>query len=280
MTSRPDLIKQGRIGMRMRLFLAFVVLPFLHCAVPGGTRPCVQDPDDGIRILPGDVSLILAVPHDGGERLCGVPDRRNSHDVSFRVDRDAGTVELSRLLREEIQKRTGKTPAVVQSRLTRLTLDPNRSSREGTDNPGALRAWESYHARIGEALTRSGPRVLIEIHSQASFPADILSRPPHESLRVILKRMDALGYGVMGVSSHVDVHSMEHSCFIGPCRVALREPVPDAYLDGYTARTHRAEGVRSMQLEIHARRLRNGEARRSTAADLARAIVEAGLLKD
>ncbi len=264
----------------MRPSCFVLLLVFAHCAAGNPTRPCLADPEESILVLPGDVSLVLAVPHDSEERLCGVADRRQRDDISFRTDRDPGTSEFAVFLREAIRKRTGSTPTIVRSRLSRMILDPNRASRDGADHPRALRAWEMYHARIAEALTRRGPHTLVEIHSQALFPADVMSRPPDETLRLFLSRLDAIGYGVFGISAAVKLSSMEHSCFLGPCRLSLTEPVPDIYLDGYTARSHRGGSVRSMQLEIHARRLKDPDVRRVTADDFARAVIEAGLLKD
>lgn len=237
---------------------------------------CISNMDEAVEILSGDGgdrgdggngTIVLAVPHDGTDSLCGVGPRHTETDEPFFTnDRDVGVSALARQIRAVAAARRHTIPTMIVNRIARSQLDANRSREKATDNPRADQAWLRYHEAIAHVLAdgqgRSGRRIiLLDLHSQATYPADILTlsgeaRSPEEGPPVgaFLQSLHASGYGVYGVSKTVHAGFADAACLF-PCELPLNDAVPDHYLDGFTARLHRRPGVIALQIEVHARNL-------------------------
>jgi hypothetical protein len=97
-----------------------------------------------VEYVPGDLPLVVSVPHGGALTPEEIPDRVTGTTVT-----DANTVETARAAREAFVQRTGKAPHLVISHLKRTKLDPNREIVEAAQgNPYAENAWDEFQAYI------------------------------------------------------------------------------------------------------------------------------------
>ncbi len=114
---------------------------------------------------PGDLPLIISVPHGGYEQPEGVPDRtmgtKGHHDVQ--------TLEMGNDISKFCFERTGRRPYLIINRLHRSKLDANREQFDAAqDDPSMMAAWEAYHQYIDSAKTavarRFGAGLYIDLH--------------------------------------------------------------------------------------------------------------------
>ncbi len=103
--------------------------------------------NDYVEYEVGELPVILSAPHGGVVRPSEIPER------TFGVTaRDRQTQPLTRVLADEIERRSGKRPHVIISRLDRDRLDPNREIVEAAQgSPFAEQAWREFHGFIQEA---------------------------------------------------------------------------------------------------------------------------------
>lgn len=143
--------------------------------------------------LPGSSSsrIVLSAPHGGSVKPSDIPNRdagcwsdfnagctwshtcgeKDKSRCKASVYQDYYTLNLSTLIRRELQNLTGVTPHLVISHLHRSKLDPNREVKEAAfDVISATTAWWEYHnflLQAKETVGRSGPGLLLDIHGQS-----------------------------------------------------------------------------------------------------------------
>ena len=144
---------------------------------------------ENINYKPGDINLILTVPHNGYDRSEDIPIRqpgcKNSAKVCrfpgrsscdegkicrVVVDGDGYTQTIGKYVHTAFKKLTGRTPHLIISNLHRSRMDPNREIAEAAQgNQAAMAAYEEFHRAIREAKKIFGrePGLLIDIHGQA-----------------------------------------------------------------------------------------------------------------
>jgi len=114
---------------------------------------------------PGDLPLIISVPHGGYEQPEGVHDRtmgtRGHHDVQ--------TLEMGNDISKFCFELTGRRPYLIINRLHRSKLDANREQFDAAqDDSSMIAAWEAYHQYIDSAKTavarRFGAGLYIDLH--------------------------------------------------------------------------------------------------------------------
>ena len=78
------------------------------------------------------------------------------------------TKQIAVVLREEIEKLTGKAPYLIINNLHRSKMDPNHEKEQAAfGNPLAGKAWEDYQKYISDAKKAiGGPGVLFDIHGK------------------------------------------------------------------------------------------------------------------
>jgi hypothetical protein len=151
----------------MKNKLHFLVLCLLalysQAQTPGASifyEQTVGDTRNYIEYIPGNLPLIISVPHGGilqsGETVGGTfyPD----NDIAF-PDRTCGTNEtaantiiLAREIQQELFQLTGCYPHIVLNNLHRSKLDPNREVSEAScGNSNAVDHWNAYHNFIEQA---------------------------------------------------------------------------------------------------------------------------------
>ncbi len=118
-----------------------------------------------IRHWPGELPVVLSVPHDGAAKPTDIPDRTRGVTV-----RDSYSAALGHALRDALRERCGAAPQLILCELSRKKVDCNREIGEGAGGqPKAEQVWREYHAFIDEAeaaiLTRSKHGLYLDIHS-------------------------------------------------------------------------------------------------------------------
>jgi hypothetical protein len=118
-----------------------------------------------IRHWPGELPIVLSVPHDGAAKPADIPDRTRGVTV-----RDSYAAALAHALRDALRERCGAAPQLILCELSRKKVDCNREIGEGAaGQPKAEQVWREYHAAIDEAeaavLARSKHGLYLDIHS-------------------------------------------------------------------------------------------------------------------
>lgn len=117
-----------------------------------------------VEYIPGDVPVVISVPHGGALTPASIPNRTVGTTVT-----DTNTQELGQAIAQAFMTRTGRRPHVVIVHLRRTKLDANRDVVEAAQgNADAVRAWTGYHAFIEQAMTavrqRSGTGLYVDLH--------------------------------------------------------------------------------------------------------------------
>jgi N-formylglutamate amidohydrolase len=140
------------------------------------------DAADYITIRPGQISIILSVPHDGDKLFPGVSKRQYIGHRSFAVVRDQRTAELAEKLSAQLERHLGGRPYLVIARFSRHHIDANRSAEHAYTPPGdggPRLVYDAYHKALADASAevarRWGRGLLLDIHGQSRFP-DIIVR--------------------------------------------------------------------------------------------------------
>ncbi len=162
--------------------------------------------NDYIEYQPGDLNVIICIPHGGKLRPAHIPNRDAgamvdgkpvySHSVGkkdfkqcpVKYKRDDYTKELGTMLADELCKLTKKRPHVVINHLYRGKMDANCDLDQATFHvKESMDAWHSFHNFIEQAKSAiKGPGLFLDIHGQAhpedwielgyTIPSDQLSR--------------------------------------------------------------------------------------------------------
>lgn len=149
--------------MLRRRALSISLLPLAPLLARAAEPPVVAQP--------GQLPLILTVPHDGAAALAGVPLRTQGTTV-----RDLGTRPLADALAVRIETRTGRRPYFVATTISRQYIDMNRSEAEALESEAAVPVYREYHARIAGFVAElrdryPGGALLLDIHGQGAEPA-------------------------------------------------------------------------------------------------------------
>jgi len=137
-----------------------------------------------VSYTPGNINLILTVPHGGNEtadipprqsgcKVCEFPGRescRKEKECTIGDVADSQTQSIGRTVLKYFKKLTGKTPHLIMSNLHRSVLDPNREIEEAAQgNERAVSAYKKFHQKIETVKKTFGemPGLLIDIHGQA-----------------------------------------------------------------------------------------------------------------
>jgi hypothetical protein len=126
----------------------------------------VNDNHQYVEYLPGDMPLILSIPHGGYLIPEEIPERPC---INCAKNQDIYTLEIGLDLRQMIYKITGHYPYVIINHLHRTRLDPNRNIEEAASgHPLAEIAWAEFHKLIDSASNeverRFGKGLYIDLH--------------------------------------------------------------------------------------------------------------------
>ena len=141
---------------------------------------------------PGELPIVLSVPHDGALAPADIPDRTTGVTV-----RDSHARALAEAIRDALAARCGRAPHLVVCELSRKKVDCNRPLAEGAADPAAARAWRDYHDALDAAeravLARSPHGLYRDIHSHGhpKKRSEIGHLLKADDLRLPAARLDA-----------------------------------------------------------------------------------------
>ena len=117
-----------------------------------------------VEYVPGELPVVLSVPHGGALTPAEIPDRSTGTTVT-----DVNTVETAQAVRDAFIQRSGKAPHLIVAHLKRTKLDPNREIVEAAQgNPYAENAWEEFQTYIdvaaGQVVEDFGSGLYLDLH--------------------------------------------------------------------------------------------------------------------
>jgi hypothetical protein len=256
-----------------------------HAAVEPATKATVRyGTNRWVECTPGDLPLVLSVPHGGSLRPAGIPDRTRGETAA-----DLRTLELARAIVAAFEQRTGRAPYLVVSNLHRKKLDPNRAISEAAagDDEAEL-AWREYHDFVDEACAdvakRFGTGLYLDLHGHAHREARIelgyllsardLDRSDADlakdgvaarsSLRALaLTGENDFARALRGPESFGGLLSREYACVPSP---ALPSPGIEAYFSGGFSTKRHTNTLPGLQIETPFAGVRDTEANRARFA--------------
>jgi len=140
-----------------------------------------------VEYIPGNINLLISVPHDGRLKPDNLKDRRNGVKVngvcnySEDVDTKKGSeicksgkfadLDSSRIaekMADEFRKLSGKSPHLIIARLHRSKVDFNRDILEAAQkDKSAERIYKEYHNLLKSVRNQfKGPALIIDLHGQ------------------------------------------------------------------------------------------------------------------
>jgi len=178
-------------------------MPFLHWISAEPESSVLNQPVFGthglVEYYPGNVNLIISVPHGGEMKPPFIPDRvkqvvttpvsnrkeveavsnenlakkeveDHDDDTSNRITfaADIWTQEIAKVLMKEYNTLTGKNPYLVMANLHRSKMDPNRPVGQAAQgNELSQMVYREYHGFLAAARADiGGPGLLIDLHGQ------------------------------------------------------------------------------------------------------------------
>ena len=142
------------------------------CFLPQQEAPAQEKVTDYQEVYVGELPVILESPHGGRK---DIPSIRPIPNIG---GYDKYTLELTRLIRERMIERTGKSPEMVAMLADRAFIDVNREA-----GPKAYRheftkqLYEAHYKQIDAALRRvkkrHGTGLMVLIHSGFNYPVQI-----------------------------------------------------------------------------------------------------------
>jgi hypothetical protein len=244
-----------------------------------------------IEYIPGDLPVVISVPHGGALAPAAIPDRTSGTTVT-----DSNTIDLGRAISAAFSARSARAPHVVIVHLRRTKLDANRELVEAAQgNADAINAWTEYHAFIEQAMAavrqRSGTGFYIDLHGHGHAIArlELGYLLTAGTLDGTNAQLDAAGIGATSSLRLIASSSpLPFSALLrGPTSLGgLLEPgvpsVPspsnpspgaDEYFNGGYSTSRHTATLPGLQIESHFEGVRDTAASRAAFADsLVRAI--------
>lgn len=124
------------------------------------------DEEHWTEFIPGDMPLVISIPHGGTVVLPEVPLRDCKGAVTVT---DTHTAELGREIQNAFFKKYGKRPYLIISLISRKNVDQNRDLEEGTcGNELMIKPWNAFHDNVDTALALAvkqfGSSLYIDLH--------------------------------------------------------------------------------------------------------------------
>lgn len=124
-----------------------------------------------IEYHPGDLPIVISVPHGGSLEPISIPDRTCNSPVMVT---DANTIDLGKQIDSSLFSLTGCHPHMIYCNLKRNKLDCNRNENDGTcGNAEAITSWNEFQKYIDSAqnlaLLQHGEKVFyIDLHGHGN----------------------------------------------------------------------------------------------------------------
>lgn len=131
----------------------------------------IFSPHQWVEVIPGDIPLVISVPHGGAMRPESIPDRNCKVEIqgTFVNGIDGRTIQTARAIEAAFVKRYHKRPFIIISNIGRHKVDQNRDIELGAcGNKLAEEAWYDFHNSIDTALAlavkKFGYAIYIDLH--------------------------------------------------------------------------------------------------------------------
>ena len=239
-----------------------------------------EELEELVMVQAGQLPVVLSAPHGGTLQIRGVEPRQGvgmaTGPSGFFTGRDAGTSELAVALADAIEKRMGKRPYLVISKVHRKYLDPNRPSGIAYEDSDAAPVYQRYHGMLqrycNEILEEHHTGLLLDIHGQGSSSKTLYRGTANGKTVARLKER-------FGESAHTGEKSLFGT--LGRLGWTVVPPQGDGkaqsgFTGGFIVQTHgshQPNGLDAMQLEFGAD-YRNKTQREKTAEVLSQAVQE------
>lgn len=155
---------KNTIKYLLLLFFATLFPPLAGQDVPAAGL--IEGTTGYIDFLPGNMPLVISIPHGGYLLPDEVPERPC---VNCAKNQDICTIEIGVGIRDEIYRTTGRYPFVIINNLHRTRLDPNRNIAEAADgDKNAEMAWHQFQnyidSAVNEVQKKFGKGLYIDLH--------------------------------------------------------------------------------------------------------------------
>ena len=152
----------------VRIFLLLLLTVIHRLGLTAG-------PDSLILTRPGNLPILLTVPHGGASTVPNVPLRNSGTTVT-----DAYTLETAEAVAKQLERALGAQPYFVAARFSRKYIDANRAAAEAYETPAAKPVYDAYHREIARYVAELRERfpqgaLLLDIHGQGDAP-DVVHR--------------------------------------------------------------------------------------------------------
>ena len=157
--------------MSNRLTIVGTVIAF-SCCIHNQDAFGQREVSDYLEVHEGKLPIILEAPHGGWEDIPFIRPIPNLGGI------DKFTLELTRLIRQRMIERTGKSPEVVALLANRKFIDTNRpAGPKAYSHPFTNRLYEAHYRQIDAAMkrvkNRHGTGLMVLIHSGFNYPVQI-----------------------------------------------------------------------------------------------------------
>jgi hypothetical protein len=158
-----------RIMKQIKYLIAInllILLPFLLFSQPENKNISGSDTSDYIKVLTGNMPLVISIPHGGSLLPEEIPERPCTNCAK---NKDVFTIEIGIAIRNAIFRKTGYYPYLIINNLHRTRLDPNRNVTEAADgNRYGEIAWSEFQNSIDSATLqvkkKFGKGLYIDLH--------------------------------------------------------------------------------------------------------------------
>lgn len=124
-----------------------------------------------VEVIPGDIPLVISVPHGGRMKPKGIPDRHCKVVGQGTLARgvDGRTIETAGAIEVAFMEKYHKRPFIIISNISRNKVDQNRDlALAACGNKLAEKAWYDFHNSIDTALAlavkKFGYAIYIDLH--------------------------------------------------------------------------------------------------------------------
>lgn len=144
-------------------------------------NPTKYDENKWTEYIPGNMPLVISVPHGGNIMIEGL--EANSCP-GYNSHYDFGTIEIARAIQKEFEEKYKLRPHIIICHLSRKHVDQNRDIEVATCGKEIMKApWNKFHGFIDialkEAVKSFGKAIYVDLHGH-----------PHTKQRV------ELGYSI------------------------------------------------------------------------------------
>jgi hypothetical protein len=255
--------------MRLHLIVFFIILTLYGISTVSAQISDYQE------IHHGGLPIILEAPHGGNK---DIPSIRPNPKIG---GRDTYTLELTRLIRQRMMERTGKSPEVVAMLANRNFIDVNRKpGPKAYQHSFTKKLYQAHYVAIDKAIQRvkdrHGSGLMVLIHSGWNYPVQIaIGVNRYEKWTTIPYFVKHHGWNVFhgseGIGGHLHRLGYEVSGY--------GNAPPDKDYTGLPAltRTRKSNniGIDGMQFEFQGRALlRDVKKREKLARDIADILLQ------